>query len=87
MDYKGKNKHKYDRASGSIMTIRPPENKIKVVKPKPKRKYNVMKDGTIQMEGSKKYDFNKGGSVQHKAHGGKISKYYKGGANVVTGRD
>ena len=84
MKYTGKNKHKYDKASGSIIAIRPPENKIKVVKP---RKYNVMKDGTIQMEGSKKYDFNKGGSVQHKAHGGKISKYYKGGANVVTGRD
>jgi len=24
---------------------------------------------------------------KNKAHGGKISKYYKGGGNVITGRD
>jgi len=60
----------------------------KIVKPTPRvTKYNVMKDGTVDTGWSKKYDFNRGGSVQHKAHGGKISKYYKGGANIITGRD
>jgi hypothetical protein len=78
MNYTGKNKHKYDRASGSIMTIRPPEKKIKIVEPKPKnplagKKYNVMKDGTVQ--------FRMGGGKM------KMSKYYKDGGTVITGRD
>tara|TARA_R100001510_G_scaffold41382_1_gene37763 strand:+ start:670 stop:900 length:231 start_codon:yes stop_codon:yes gene_type:complete len=76
MNYTGKNKHKYDRASGSIITIRPPEKKIKIVQPK-----NPL--------AGKKYTVDKHGNVQFKAHGGKMkpSKYYKGGGNVVTGRD
>tara|TARA_S200002703_G_scaffold56403_1_gene49071 strand:+ start:888 stop:1118 length:231 start_codon:yes stop_codon:yes gene_type:complete len=76
MDYRGKNKHKYDRASGSIITIRPPENRIKVVQPK-----NPL--------AGRKYTVDKSGNVQFKMGGGKMkmSKYYKDGGTVITGRD
>ena len=76
MNYTGKNKFKYDRPSGSIITIRPPEKKIKVVKPK-----NPL--------AGKKYTVDKHGHVQFKMGGGKMkmSKYYKGGGSVITGRD
>ena len=78
MNYTGKNKFKYDKASGSIVNIAPKSNAPKIVKPKmdgmsKRRKYNVMKDGTVQ--------FRMGGGKM------KMSKYYKDGGTVITGRD
>jgi len=73
MDYTGKNKFKWDSASNSIITI-PPKKKPKAIgkkNPLAGRKYTVDKSGHVQFQNS----------------GGKISKYYAGGGNVITGRD
>ena len=78
MNYTGKNKFKYDRPSGSIITIRPPGMKGG----------NGNKTTKNPLAG-KKYTVDKHGHVQFKMGGGKMkmSKYYKDGGSVVTGRD
>lgn len=76
MNYTGKNKFKYDRPSGSIITIRPPGNK-------------GGGNGKKNPLAGRKYTVDKHGHVQFKMGGGKMkmSKYYKDGGSVVTGRD
>ena len=63
------------------------------------RRYIVNPDGTIkwldkpkvvEIDGKKHKPasgWKKLAKPTNKAHGGKISKYYKGGGNVITGRD
>ena len=59
--YTGKNKHVWDRASNSIITIRPPESKPKPVSPSPNKYYKVDKHGNVSFHRSKYYS--KGGHV------------------------
>ena len=58
------------------------------------RRYIVNPDGTIkwldkpkEIDGKKDKPASGWKKLTNKAHGGKISKYYKGGGNVITGRD
>lgn len=59
--YTGKNKFKWDRGSGSVISIGPKDHGPKLVTPPPNKYYKVDKHGNVSFHKSKYYS--KGGHV------------------------